>query len=112
MAGWSLVALATFRAMLDESGPRFRSRARTALLPLTILGMNALFLFAFSGLVARLLTAVSVGPGVTMKAWLYAPISSLPIGAENASLLFAVLFEAAMFAVAWLMWKKRWFIRA
>jgi predicted acyltransferase len=112
MAGWSLVTLAIFRAMLDESPARFRERARTALLPLTILGMNALFIFAFSGLAARLLTAVTLGPGVTLKAKLYGAITSMPLSAENASLLFAILFEAAMFAVAWLMWKKRWFVRA
>jgi predicted acyltransferase len=112
MAGWSLVTLAVFSALLDEPVPRFRDRARAALLPLTIFGMNALFLFAFSGLVARLLTAVLVEPGVTLKARLYAPLSSMPIAPENASLLFAVLFEAAMFAVAWLMWRKRWFVRA
>ena len=112
MAGWSLVTLAVFSALLDEPPPRFRDRARTAVLPLTIFGMNALFLFAFSGLVARLLTAVTVEPGITLKARLYAPLSSMPLAPENASLLFAVLFENAMFAVAWLMWKKRWFVRA
>jgi predicted acyltransferase len=112
MAGWSLVTLACFRALLEESPPRVRDRARVACLPLTIFGMNALFLFAFSGLVGRLLGAVTAAPGVTLKAWLYAPLGSMGLAPENASLLFAVLFEAAMFAVAWLMWRKRWFIRA
>jgi predicted acyltransferase len=112
MAGWSLVTLAAFSALLDEPPAWFRDRARAALLPLTIFGMNALFLFAFSGLVARLLTAVAVEPGGTLKAQLYAPLSSMPLAPENASLLFAVAFEIAMFAVAWLMWRKRWFVRA
>jgi predicted acyltransferase len=112
MAGWSLVTLAFFRALLDEAAPAIRERARAACLPLTIFGMNALFLFAFSGLVGRLLAAVRVAPGMTLKAWLYTPLSSMGLAPENASLLFAVLFELAMFAVAWLMWRKRWFIRA
>jgi len=112
MAGWSLLTLAFFRGLLDESQPPFRDRARAACLPLTIFGMNALFLFAFSGLVGRLLATLTIEPGVTLKARLYAPLASIGLAPENASLLFAVLFEAAMFAVAWLMWRKRWFVRA
>ena len=102
MTGWSLLAFALFHAFLDESAPPLRDRARALCLPLTILGMNALFIFAFSGLVARFL----------VKEPLYAPIRALPLAPECASLVFALLFEAAMFAVAWLMWKKRWFVTA
>ena len=88
MTGWSLVAFAVFHAIT----PRW----------LVIFGMNALFLFALSGFIAR----------IYPKAWLYAPIQSLPIGPGNASLLYAVLFDLAMFAVAWAMWKKGWFVKA
>jgi predicted acyltransferase len=101
MTGWSLLILAIFDALQD--------RLRAVFLPLTIFGMNALFIFAFSGLVARLL---SIGGASSLKAWLYAPIRSLPLSPENASLAFAVLFELAMLAVAGFMWKKRWFIKA
>jgi hypothetical protein len=30
----------------------------------------------------------------------------------EASLLWALLFNAVMFMVAWALWKKRWFIKA
>jgi predicted acyltransferase len=109
MTGWSLLALALFHAFLDESSPPLRERMRAACLPLTMFGMNALFLFAFSGLVGRLLAA---GGAPTLKALLYAPIRAQPLTPEDASLAFAILFEAAMLAVAWLMWKKRWFVKA
>lgn len=102
MTGWALLAFALFHAFLDESAPPLRDRARAICLPLTIFGMNALFMFAFSGLVARLL----------VKEPLYAPIRALPLAPENASFAFAVLFELAMLAVAWLLWKKRWFVKA
>jgi len=102
MTGWSLLAFALFHAFLDEAAPRFRGKARAACLPLTIFGMNALFIFAFSGLVARFL----------VKEPLYAPVRALPLAPEATSLVFAILFEAVMFAVAWLMWKKRWFVTA
>ena len=101
MTGWSLVALAVFHATMDA-----RSMGRRLFRPLSIYGMNALFIFALSGLVARLLI---MGDG---KRALYAPIQALPVAPENASLLFAIAFDLAMFAVAWLMWKKRWFVRA
>jgi predicted acyltransferase len=102
MTGWSLLGFALLFAFLDEARPSIRDRARAICMPLTIFGMNALFIFAFSGLVARFL----------VKESLYAPIRALPLSAESASLVFAILFEAAMFAVAWLMWKKRWFVTA
>jgi predicted acyltransferase len=102
MTGWSLVLLVFFHGILDESPQPVRERMRRSFLPLTIFGMNALFIFAFSGLVARLID----------KAWLYAPIRALRLAPRDASLAYAILFELAMFAVAWLMWKKRWFVKA
>jgi len=101
MTGWSLAFFAGFHAVMDA-----RPLGRKALLPLTIYGMNALFIFAFSGFVARIL-----GMG-GLKARLFAPLQALPIAPENASLAFAVLFNLAMFAVAWAMWKKKWFVKA
>ena len=101
MTGWSLVAFAAFHAAMDA-----RAFGRRLFLPLAIYGMNALFIFAFSGFVARLL---NMGDG---KRILFAPFAALPIAPENASLLYAVAFDLAMFAVAWVMWKKRWFVRA
>jgi predicted acyltransferase len=101
MTGWSLVAFAAFHASMDAG-----AFGRRLFKPLSIYGMNALFIFALSGFIARLLI---MGDG---KRALYAPIQALPIAPENASLLFAIGFDLAMFAVAWLMWKKRWFVRA
>jgi predicted acyltransferase len=105
MTGWSLLAFAAFHTIMDAAASEsLRSRARLALLPLTIYGMNALFLFAFSGLVARLLASSKPG--------LYAPFQALPVSPENVSLAFALAFNLAMFAVAWFLWKKRWFVKA
>jgi predicted acyltransferase len=111
MTGWALLALALLHAWLDESAPPVGDRARALALPLTIFGMNALFLFAFSGLVARLLGAIHFQT-LTLKGWIYEPIRALPLAPEDASLAFALLFEAAMFAVALFMWRKKWFVKA
>jgi predicted acyltransferase len=117
MTGWALVVFAAFHAAMDAApSTPLRTNARRILLPLTIYGMNALFLFALSGVVARLLGVIGMGgeagAPITLKAWLYAPLQALPIAPENASLLFAIAFDLVMFAVAWAMWKKRWFVKA
>jgi predicted acyltransferase len=117
MTGWSLLAFAAFFAVMDAAASaEVRHVSRKALLPLTIYGMNALFLFALSGLVARLFAAIEIGgklgTPVSLKSWLYAPIQALPLSPENASLAFAIAFNAAMLGVAWLMWKQRWFVKA
>ena len=106
MTGWSLVAFAFFHATMDSSAPAFRANARRFFLPLTIFGMNALFLFALSGFIGRLLATTHA------KAGLYAPLKALPVAPENASLIFAIGFALAMFAVAWIMWRKGWFVKA
>jgi predicted acyltransferase len=116
MTGWSLVTLSAFQAALDEAPLPARAAARRLALPLTIYGMNALFLFAFSGLVARLLVALTVAGGdgraVTLKGLVFAPLRALPVSPENASLAYAIAFDLAMFAVALFLWRRRWFIKA
>lgn len=113
MTGFSLVVFAAFHALMDASpSARLRAAARAVLSPFTILGMNALFIFVLSGIVARLVAAIHVSDaGISLKAWLYAPIRALPLSAENASLAFALAFELAMLAVAWMMWRKQWFVK-
>ncbi|QJR16594.1 acyltransferase family protein [Usitatibacter palustris] len=106
MTGWSLVAFGAFHALMDGASPSPRDLSRRVLLPLTIFGMNALFIFALSGLVARILAAAK------LKAPLYAPFQSSIATPENASLAFAIAFSLVMFAVAWFMWRQRWFIKA
>ena len=104
--GLALVLFAVFHWLMDATGsPNTRERFRKLLLPFTIYGMNALFIFALASLVAKLLVFFKLKPV------LYAPLQALPIAPVNASLLFAVLFDLAMLAVAWGMWKRRWFVK-
>ncbi len=116
MTGWALVVFAAFYWLIDACADVcVTARARAWLLPLTIFGMNALFIFALSSLVAKILNAVKfandAGGAVSLKAAIYGPIKALPIAAVNASLIFAVCFVLTMFAVAWFMWKKKWFVK-
>ena len=116
MTGLACLAFAAFYWPLDVSpSARVRTLAARWTRPFVIYGMNALFIFAFSGFVAKMLGYVKFAqPDGSLRSLgqtLYAPIAALPIGAVNTSLLHAVLFDACMFLVAWGMWRKRWFVK-
>ena len=68
------------------------------------------------GLVARLLVYFKVqqasGDALSLKGALYAPLASSGLAPQDASLAFALLFNLAMFAAAWALWRKGWFIKA
>jgi predicted acyltransferase len=116
MTGWAAIVFAAFYWLLDVN-PHAALRAAAARLarPFIIYGMNALFIFAVSGFVAKMLGYVKFArPDGSLRALgevLYAPIAALPIAAVNASLLHALLFDACMFALAWSMWRKKWFVK-
>ena len=115
MTGWALLVFATFYWLIDgNSSAPLRARSQKVLLPFTIYGMNALFIFALSGLVAKMLAVIKLplfDTTVGLKSVIYAPIKALPIAPVNASLIFAILFNLAMFSIAWFMWKRKWFVK-
>lgn len=115
-AGWALLLFSSFYWLLDAN-PHAAVRAAAARWskPFIIYGMNALFIFAFSGLVAKMLGFIKLeqadGSQASLSALLYGPVRALDVAPVNSSLLYAVMFNAAMFAVAYLMWRKRWFVK-
>ncbi len=116
MAGWSLLLFSAFYWLIDANpSAQMRERSQRWLLPFTIYGMNALFIFALSGFIAKMMGYIKLaqpdGTALALKAVIYAPFKSLPLAPANASLLFAVLFNLCMFAVAWWMWRNKWFVK-
>ena len=116
MTGWGLLVFSAFYWLMDgNESAVLRAKSQRVFLPFTIYGMNALFIFAFSGFVAKMLGYIKFaqdgGGLVSLKSVLYAPIKSLPIETVNASLLFAILFNLVMFAIAWFMWRRKWFVK-
>lgn len=112
MAGSASFMFGLFYWLLDAMPlPLWRERWARVAHPFVVFGMNALFMFALSGFVGRMLTLIKNGAGVTLKGMLYAPIQALPIDPINASLIYAVAFVLAMYAVAWAFYKKQWFIK-
>lgn len=84
-------------------------------IPFRIYGMNALFIFALSGLLGKTALTIKVhaADGATQSLWTYvyqkafAPLAS-PI---NASLLFALAYVLLFFGIAWVMYRRKWFIK-
>jgi predicted acyltransferase len=115
-SGWALIAFAAFYWLLDASADaQVRAMATRWSQPFVIYGMNALFIFAFSGLVAKMLGFIKItqpdGSLQSLAATLYAPIRALNLAPVNTSLLYALAFNASMFAIAWCMWRKKWFVK-
>ena len=110
--GWGCLVFGVFYWLLDAAPlPRMRDAMARRFRPLVVFGMNALFLFALSGLVARMLGLIHVAEGVTLKAWLGAPLRALPVDPRFASLLFAAGFVAVFYGIAWAMWRRGWIVK-
>ncbi|WP_338771369.1 hypothetical protein [Massilia sp. METH4] len=104
--GWALLVFGVFYWLLDAApADALRARAATLARPFVIFGMNALFLYALSGLVVEAIGYFG------WHAALYAPVAALPLSPKAASLAYAVAFVLAMFAVAWCLWRRRIFIK-
>ncbi len=112
MTGLAVWSFAVFFYLLDAiRNETLRNRARQIMLPFTIYGTNALFIFVLSGLVGRIIATTKMSDGQTLKAWLYSPILAFGFEPKFASLLFAIGFNLLMLAVAWSMWRRRIFIK-
>ena len=84
--------------------------------PFVIFGVNALALFVFSGLFARVLGVIKVsgaeeGKSVSLQKWIFDSIF-LPLAAPvNASLAYAICFILFWLFLMWLLYRKRIFIK-
>lgn len=111
MSGWACAVFGVFYWLLDAQ-PSAAWRARWAgwAQPLVAFGLNALFLFVLSGLVAKALAFITVS-GRSLQAWVYARILALGLAPVNASLLYALGFVALFYLLARWMFTRRWFIK-
>jgi predicted acyltransferase len=108
MAGIDFVIFAGLVWLIDGRG--YRRYAR----PLVIMGMNAIAVYLASELVEEALSLIHVGgpSSPSVHDWIYqtlfAPLASPP----NASLAYAICYVLLMYAIAYGMYRKRWFLRA
>jgi predicted acyltransferase len=84
-------------------------------MPFAVYGMNAIAVYVLAGLLAKTLGVIRVagseGASVPLSRFIfervYAPLAS-PI---NASLLYALTYVLLFFAVSYLMFRRRWFVK-
>jgi predicted acyltransferase len=109
MAGWALVCLATFYWLIDVKG---HTKWAT---PFVIYGLNAIAIYSLAWIVETLLSLIKVsqadGSVLSLQHHIFQEVY-LPFASPiNASLLYAITFVLVMFLVAWIMWKRRWFVK-
>lgn len=108
-SGLSLMFLGFCYWLIDIKGYKKWSK------PFVIFGVNALALFVFSGLFARILGVIKVsggeGKSISLQKWIFDSIF-LPLASPiNASLAYAICFILFWLFLMWLLYRKRIFIK-
>ncbi|MDD8018044.1 MAG: DUF5009 domain-containing protein [Bacteroidota bacterium] len=113
MAGWALCIFGIFYFLIDAKGIKKWAH------PFIVYGMNAIFVFVLSGVVARIMGLwkfnVQLSNGtfdnVSMKTIITQNIFDPLFSPINASLMFALCWVFGLYVVVWWMYKKKWFVK-
>jgi len=88
---------------------------RTLVKPLAIYGMNAITVFVLSGVLGRLIVEIKIATApdktVVLKTWLYEKLFAPLASPKNASLLWAIMWVLLLYLVAYVMYRKKWFVK-
>ena len=99
MAGMALVVFGICYWLVDVQGWRRGTG------PLVVFGMNAIASYTVAGMLARLLELAHWKQPIYDT--LFAPLAS----PRNASLLYAIVFVISCWVPAWVMYRRKWFVR-
>jgi predicted acyltransferase len=91
MAGLASVEFALFYWLVDVQGWKRWTK------PAAIYGMNAILVYALAGILARLVPA--------------RPLLTAILNPYNASLLYAICFMLVLYGIAYVMYRRNWFLR-
>jgi predicted acyltransferase len=109
MAGLAANCFGVFYWLVDVQG--WRAWAK----PLAIYGMNAITVFVLAGLIGRIGIAIKVTTGAgktaSLQPYLYQKLFAPLAAPKNASLLWAILFMLGLYLVAYLMYRRKWFVK-
>ena len=109
MGGAAALGLAACYWVVDVKGWRWWTK------PFVVLGVNAIALFVLAGWSAKTLILIKVADAAGKKVSLYSYIYRSwfePFAApKNASLLFALSYLAVLYAVLWVMYRRRIFLK-
>jgi len=108
-SGLALLTLGFCYWLIDVKGYKRWSK------PFVIFGVNALALFAFSGLMARLMGMLRItdsdGKEVTLQGWIFNELFLSWASPINASLAYAICFILFWLFLMWLLYRRRIFIK-
>ena len=107
MAGLDFVIFALMVWLVDVRGYKRFTK------PLVIMGSNAITVYMVSELLDQVFNSIRVSSGgqvVTLHAWLGAQFGAVA-SPFNASLLFAIAYTLLMYLVAYVMYRRNWFLR-
>ena len=109
MAGLALVCLAFFHWLIDITD--FSRWAK----PFIILGLNPITVYVLSEVFDTTLRflnlPIALAQEIDCQTYLYKSLCTPIAKSETASLLYALLTLLFMYLIAWIMWRKRLFIR-
>ncbi len=106
--GWALLLLAACYEIIEVR------RVRRWGQPFEVMGLNAIAVFVASVLLIKVLVKTNVGSGekaLSTYDWIYQNLFASWAGAFNGSLLFAIVTLLLWLAVAYVMYRQRWFIK-
>ena len=106
--GWALLLLAACYEIIEVR------RVRRWGQPFEVMGLNAIAVFVASVLLIKILVKTNVGSGekaLSTYDWIYQNLFASWAGAFNGSLLFAIVTLLLWLAVAYIMYRQRWFIK-
>lgn len=99
MAGLAMISFAAWYAIADIGG------WRSWLKPFEIFGSNAILIYVLSGVIARIMSRTGLLRTV------YDSFLASGLAPMNASLAYAALNVLACYLVAWLLWRRGWFVK-
>ena len=109
MAGLALVCFAFCYWIIDVKGYKKWSK------PFEIYGLNALTMFFLAGLFGRLTTIIiwtdADGAVVSLKSFYYRNLFLSIADPMIASFLHSLFYVVFLFAIAYVMYRKKWFVR-
>jgi predicted acyltransferase len=79
--------------------------------PFEVFGMNALAVYVLSGALGSTLSIIPIGAEDAGQWWYRNVCSALLPSPYNAALLYALCNVAAMYGVAWLLYRRGWFVK-
>ncbi|MUG96694.1 DUF1624 domain-containing protein [Scytonema sp. UIC 10036] len=107
-SGWALLLLAACYELIEVRRIRRWSK------PFEVMGLNAISIFVASILLIKILVRTKIGAGekaLSTYEWIYQNLFASWTGTVNGSFLFAIMTVLLWLAVAYAMYRQRWFVK-